>query len=216
MKKEHQSRGAVGGPMRHQNQLNRNRSGPYQRTRKNHPRVQNGRDQRPQGAGSGPTQNPHCYHCSKEGHKANECPHRAVVCFNCQRPGHYARDCRAPRKEPVNNNNNNNNNNQAGRPTAKGRVYHIDGEEVQTASELIQGECEISGKLFPVLYDSGATHSFISWECVNSLQLPITCLPFNLVVTIPSSEPVTLNEACLQCPLTILDMKFKIQTFPDF
>jgi hypothetical protein len=109
----------------------------------------------------------------------------------------------------VNNNNNSNNNNQSGRPTAKGRVYHIDGEEVQAATELIQGECEISGKLFPVLYDSGATHSFISWECVNSLQLPITCLPFNLVVTIPSSEPVTLNEACLQCPLTVLDMKFK-------
>jgi hypothetical protein len=67
-----------------------------------------------------------------------------------------------------------NNNNDVSRPTAKGRVYHNGGEETSNASGLIQGECEILDKLFPVLYDSSATHSFISIECVDSLQLLVT------------------------------------------
>lgn len=61
-----------------------------------------------------------------------------------------------------------------------------------------------------MLFDSGATHSFISVDCVNSIKLHVTVLPFDLVVTIPSAEPVILNEACLQCSLNILGMKFKV------
>jgi hypothetical protein len=129
------------------------------------------------------------------------------VCYLCQRPGHFTRDCRAPRRDHVPSTNNNNDDI---RPTAKGRAYHIRGEEASNASGLIQGECEIADKLFPILFDSGATHSFIFVECANYVQLLVTSLPFDLVVTIPSSEPVILNEACLQCPLTILGMKFKV------
>lgn len=61
-----------------------------------------------------------------------------------------------------NNNPRNNNNNQVGLPTAQGRVYHIGGEGEKDHSYPIKGECEISGKFFPVLFDSGATHYFIS------------------------------------------------------
>lgn len=138
---------------------------------------------------------------------STQCPGRARVCYLCQRPGHFARDCRAPRRDHVPSTNNNN---DVIRPSAEGRAYHIGGEEASNASGLIQGECEIADKLFPILFDSGATHSFISVECANYVQLLVTSLPFDLVVTIPSFEPVILNEACLQCPLTILGMKFKV------
>ncbi|XP_050888801.1 uncharacterized protein LOC127093960 [Lathyrus oleraceus] len=141
-----------------------------------------------------------------QGHVSTQCPERARVCYLCQRPRHFARDCRAPRRDHVPSTNNNNDDIH---PTAKGRAYNIRGEEASNSSGLIQGECEIADKLFLTLFDSGATHSFISVECVNSVQLLVTSLPFDLVVTIPSSEPVILNEACLQCPLTILGMKFK-------
>lgn len=138
---------------------------------------------------------------------STQCPERARVCYLCQRPGHFARDYRAPMRDHVPSTNNNNDDI---RHTAKGRVYHIGGEEASNASGLIQGECEIADKLFPILFDSGATHSFISGECANSVQILVTSLPFNLVVTILSSEPIILNEACLQYPLTILGMKFKV------
>ncbi|XP_050918482.1 uncharacterized protein LOC127135899 [Lathyrus oleraceus] len=143
----------------------------------------------------------------EEGHKSFDCPTKKIYCYICQKPDHLTNNFPDRNK---NNPKNNNNNNQVGRPTAQGRVYHIGGEGEKDHSELINGEREIYGKVFPILFDSRDTHSFISWESVNSLQLPVTHLPFNLVVMISSSEHVTLSEACLQCPLTILNMKFKV------
>lgn len=47
-------------------------------------------------------------------------------------------------------------------------------------------------------------------ECLNFLQLHVTQSPFKLVVTILSIETMTLSEASLLCPLTILNMDFKV------
>lgn len=139
---------------------------------------------------------------------STQCLERARLCYLCQQPGHFTKDCRAPRRNHIPSTNNNNN--DIPRPTAKVCVYHIGGEEASYASGLVQGECEIANKRFVVLFDSGATHSFISVDCVSSIKLHVTVLPFDLVVTIPSVEPVILNEACLQCPLNILGMHFKV------
>lgn len=209
MKQGHPNRWVAGGPSRHQGHQDHNNRGkqqqPYirpQRGGRDQPQTQFKGGQRPQNSSS-----IRCYNCNKEGHVSTQCLERARVCYLCQRPGHFARDCRAPRRDHVPSTNNNNDDIW---PTSKGRAYHIGGEEASNASGLIQGECEIADKLFPILFDSGATHSFISVECANYVQLLVTSLPFDLVVTIPSSEPVILNEACLQCPLTILGMKFKV------
>ncbi|XP_050890220.1 uncharacterized protein LOC127095592 [Lathyrus oleraceus] len=174
------NRWVAGGPSRHQGHQDCNNRGkqqqPYirpQRGGRDQPQTQFKGGQRPQNSSS-----IRCYNCNKEGH----------------RPGHFARDCRAPRRDHVPSTNNNN---DVIWPTAKGRAYHIGGEEASNASGLIQGECEIADKLFPILFDFGATHSFIFVECENYVQLLVTSLAFDLVVTIPSSEPVILNEACL-------------------
>nr|XP_004516748.1 uncharacterized protein LOC101511230 [Cicer arietinum] len=73
------------------------------------------------------------------------------------------------------------NNKDVARPTAREHVYHISGEEAPSSSEHIQGECLIVGKILFVIYDSGATNSFISLDWVDSLQLDVTTLPFDLL-----------------------------------
>ena len=50
----------------------------------------------------------------------------------------------------------------------------MDAEKAKKSEDLIQGACEVNGK---VLSDSGASHSFISHSCVFVLQLPISELP---------------------------------------
>jgi len=51
-------------------------------------------------------------------------------------------------------------------PKTTGRVFTMNGTIVVQSGNLIQGKCIINGHLVNVVYDSGATHSFISGECV--------------------------------------------------
>ncbi|KAI5418994.1 hypothetical protein KIW84_043274 [Lathyrus oleraceus] len=143
MKQGRLHRGVAGGPSRpqgHQYDNNRGKQQqPYTRPQRN------SRDQ-PRGhfKGGQKLQNSgtiRCYHCNKEGHVSTQCPEKARLCYLCQQPGHFAKDCRAPRRDHIPSTNNNN---DIPRPTAKGRVYHIGGEEASNALGLVQGECEIT------------------------------------------------------------------------
>jgi len=73
--------------------------------------------------------------------------------------------------------------------------------------DLIQGTCLIKSKTLNVLYDSNATHSFISNDGVKHLELPISSLDTSLVVSTPTSKFVITNKVCLNCPLFIENKK---------
>nr|KYP32719.1 hypothetical protein KK1_046525 [Cajanus cajan] len=76
--------------------------------------------------------------------------------------------------------------------------------------DLIQGMCFINGTPLIVLYDSGATHSFISHACVPKLKLPVSALSFELIVETPTSGSVSTSDACLKCPLSIDGRNFMV------
>ena len=54
-----------------------------------------------------------------------------------------------------------------------------------------------------VLYDSGATHSFISYSCVTTLQLLISELPYDLLVSTPTNKTIRTSQVCMNLPLQI-------------
>src|ERR1044072_3115645 len=91
---------------------------------------------------------------------------------------------------------------------AQVRVYAIRGQEAEETSGLIQGTCTIAGTPISVLFDSGATHSFVSVDCVRRLGLPVVDLPFDLVVSTPATNSLVANTTCLQCHLIFEDQKF--------
>jgi hypothetical protein len=68
----------------------------------------------------------------------------------------------------------------------------------------------MSGNLLTVLFDSGATHSFISMDRVKQLNLPTTSLPFDLIVSTPTAEPICARSVCQNCPIVIQDKKFLV------
>ncbi|XP_057426046.1 uncharacterized protein LOC130719434 [Lotus japonicus] len=144
-----------------------------------------------------------CFKCNQKGHYANECG-KEIICWNCQKPGHIERNYpNATKAEPALNVA------KGKRPTTKGRVFAITGEQEEGSDDLIQGTCTISGAPLIVLFDSGATHSFISVNCAKRLELLTVELHFDLVVSTPATSSLVTRTTCLQSPLVYEDRKFR-------
>ncbi|XP_027364546.1 uncharacterized protein LOC113871647 [Abrus precatorius] len=93
------------------------------------------------------------------------------------------------------------------KPSIPGRVFAMSRAEASQFEELIRGKCIIKGRLLDVLYDSGATHSFVSVECMKSLGLHVTKLSCNVVVTTSIMVHDRDFEVDLIClPLSQLDV----------
>ena len=97
-----------------------------------------------------------CIQCEKN-HGDRPCLVGQNVCFGCGKPSHKIYECLA--KNPQ----------STLRPQRQGRVFIMDVEEAKNSKNLIQDACEVNNKTLTVLYDSGATHSFISHNCATVL-----------------------------------------------
>jgi len=119
-----------------------------------------------------------CYNYGGE-HLRRDCPkpssgsvggNRTGKCYICEHTGHFARHCPnkkpvggAPAKKPV-----------GDRPRAPGRVFALTTTEVSQSGNLVQLNCLLFGHDVVVLFDSGATHSFVFNECVRRLEVSTT------------------------------------------
>nr|CAD39386.2 OSJNBb0016B03.11 [Oryza sativa Japonica Group] len=110
---------------------------------------------------------------------------KPVVCFNCGDPGHYADKCPKPRRVkvvPVQSN--------SAVPVSKARVNHVAAAEAQDAPDVILGTFPVNSVPATVLFDSGATHSFLlnhGME-VEDLRRP-------LMVSTPSNQALSLQRS---------------------
>ncbi|XP_019450663.1 PREDICTED: uncharacterized protein LOC109352932 [Lupinus angustifolius] len=93
---------------------------------------------------------------------------------------------------------------QAAKPKAKGKMFTMSIAEIEGNEDLIQDTCCFNEISLFVMFDSGATHSLISNDVVNRLELPIVSLPYDLIVSTPTNEPFIVSTICSQCPI-ILD-----------
>ena len=70
--------------------------------------------------------------------------------------------------------------------------------------------CLIAGMKCCVLYDSGATHSFVSNTYVKKLGLPVCELQCELVVSTSTSSLVRTSSLCARCPVEVEERKYKV------
>nr|KYP69684.1 Transposon Ty3-I Gag-Pol polyprotein [Cajanus cajan] len=143
-----------------------------------------------------------CLKCG-QGHYAKDCHLKGHICFKCGKSGHVFSECGQAKAHA------NTSRTKLRTPTT-GRVYTMTGTEAVQNNDLIQGKCFIKGKNFNVLYDSSVTHSFISNDYVQQLQLSVSSLETNLIVSTLTNKFVVANKVCLDCPLFINDRKFLV------
>ncbi|XP_027912622.1 uncharacterized protein LOC114172224 [Vigna unguiculata] len=96
------------------------------------------------------------------------------------------------------------------RPQAAGRVYALTGAEANRAGNLIFGSCMIDGRSLCVLYDSGATHSFVSESIVLELSLPAKELQYDLVVSTPASRTIRTSTVCARCRVEVEGRQYRV------
>ena len=97
--------------------------------------------------------------------------------------------------------------------TTEGRVYTLSGKKASESDNLIQGECLIKNDFVILLFDSSATHSFISYGCIDRLNLPILKLPFELTVSTLAEGQVSTSSVCTPCFLVYQGRTFCVDLF---
>ena len=130
------------------------------------------------------------------------------TCFNYREQGHYAANCpykQIQNRAPAQGNSSRSIRTAAsgaehGGPQAsgpqkklaqsfgRGRVNHIDAQEAQEAPDMVLGEFLIDSILATVLFDSGASHSFIASRFVAKHKIP------TVLLKTPLSHPLTWGK----------------------
>jgi len=133
-----------------------------------------------------------CYKCGQEGHIIRDCPtgKSTVPRLSVQSQPPQARG--------------------SARPQAAGRVYAMTGTEANRAGNLVFGSCMIDGRSLCVLYDSGATHSFVSESIVLELSLPAKELQYDLVVSTPASGLIRTLTVCARCRVEVEGRQYRV------
>ena len=115
------------------------------------------------------------------------------TCYNCGEQGHISTHCEKPKKQK-----------------ADGKVFALVGTQSTSVDRSIQGTCFINGVPLIAIIDTGATHSFISVDCVKRLGIVPSTLDRRMTIETPSIGSVVTSLACLNCPLTIFDRDFGV------
>ena len=81
-------------------------------------------------------------------------------------------------------------------------MNHVNVEEVEAQSDAVIGKFLVKSFTAIVLFDTGASHSYISRGFVDKFKLPTKFLRTPMLVTSPGAEYMA-SQGCFQMPLAI-------------
>ena len=113
-----------------------------------------------------------CFKCGESGHYANACPKRNAQ--NSPAPAQQARNGNQPPQ-----------NHKGQQNYMRGRVNHMNAEAAQENPEVVLGMFLVNSAPASVLFDSGASHSFITSTFVAQHNLPISTMHWHMLVSSP-------------------------------
>jgi len=141
---------------------------------------------------------PPCKKCGRT--HPGECRMGTGNSFACSQAGHCVSDCPNRRTKGK----------DVDATMSKGRVYSLDGKKAQANEDLIGGLCFLGQNLVKVLFYCGATCSFISFQCVQALQLSVSPLNPPMMVTTATDGGIVATYVCENCPITVSSKKYYI------
>jgi hypothetical protein len=132
-----------------------------------------------------------CFACGKPGHKSYDCPDKKAAATPARAP---VRGGRPPQAAPP--------------PTAgHGRLNHLTEEEATDTPDVVISEFLVCGTSALVLFDTGATGSYVTSRFMNKLSLPTTTRSFPIITCSPLGD-IRCTLLCKGVDVVIQDHKF--------
>ncbi|XP_012574249.1 uncharacterized protein [Cicer arietinum] len=138
-----------------------------------------------------------CLKCGRD--HGGECLVGKQVCYYCKQLGHMAPFCPIRQKQAESNPNKSN----------TGRVFALSAKKGMNHN-LITSTGFINEIPLIVMFDTGASHSFISSDFVLQHNLPVLEMPYPLIVSTASKNSINTSLVCHQFPITLFDRVFPI------
>jgi hypothetical protein len=91
------------------------------------------------------------------------------------------------------------------KPLVPTRVYALVPEESEGGSKIVIGTTPILGFEASILFDLGATHSFVSILFVRLSRLVVGTLEPGLAVITPIGKTVVCKRVVCECPISICE-----------
>jgi hypothetical protein len=88
-----------------------------------------------------------------------------------------------------------------------GRLNHLEAEAVQETPDMIVGMFPINSHIAEVLFDTGATHSFITASWVEAHNLPITTMSTPIHID-SAGGTIRVDSICLNVSVEIRGIAF--------
>jgi hypothetical protein len=126
-------------------------------------------------------------------------------CFNCGSPSHFIKDCPQPRRSFQGQTSNPANKDKGKKQMVQvrqGRVNLTTLSELPEGTPIMMGTFSINHQPVIILFDSGATHSFISTNCGLKLGLNISSTNEAYRITTPGGK-ISSNQICRKVPIQL-------------
>ncbi|XP_062086510.1 uncharacterized protein LOC133792620 [Humulus lupulus] len=134
---------------------------------------------------------PQCPKCNKK--HPRECRYKSRACYKCGQEGHIKKICPQVTEQ------------KKDEKLGPARVFSLTQGEAETSNMVVTGQLSIYGKLCTVLFDSGATHSFVSIKMIDRLDKPYEYFRDRFVTELPSGEVMISSRGVCEASVRIED-----------
>ncbi|KAD4180334.1 hypothetical protein E3N88_28925 [Mikania micrantha] len=155
----------------------------------------------------GQCRTPKCLKCHKLGHLAENCRTKRIVkCYGCGEEGHIRPEC--PKIVGEKNKEN------PSKSGAKARAFVMHVGNARDEPEVMTGMFLLENIYARVLFDTGATRSFVSIAFRHKIERKTSDLPNGYIVEFANGEILRSGEIIRNCALELDDHKFTIDLLP--